>query len=391
MYQMLKKLIIPLFAGVSLFFCIFAGMAVFASDAITVELDGKEIIYNNHTGFPFLDTADRTQVPLRKTMETFGASVDWDSQSQTATIVKDDTTVQVIFGRTYILVNGKNVPTDTEPLLIEDRTYLPIRAVAEAFGATVTWQDWSNTVQITRPVDPAQPEIGSTETILGKERTLTFYDDFNGTGLNGANWSPTPNWERGDIGAFWSDSMVRLDGDGHLILSVRKHTDGRYMSGAIRSKGKFEQAYGYFEIRCQLQNVPGFWGGFWLMGDGVYQVGDDGRDGTEIDIVESPFLEEETINQALHWDGYEADHQTVGKRTQIPGIYDGFHTFALEWEEDGYRFYVDGKKTWETNAGGVCAVPLYLKISTEVGTWAGTINDEALPAALIVDYVKVYQ
>ena len=41
--------------------------------------------------------------------------------------------------------------------------------------------------------------------------------------------------------------------------------------------------------------------------------------------------------------------------------------------------------------GGVCAVPLYLKISTEVGTWAGTINDEDLPAALIVDYVKVYQ
>ena len=53
--------------------------------------------------------------------------------------------------------------------------------------------------------------------------------------------------------------MSYLDGKGNLIIgmSYDKEND-RFLSGAVRSRGKFEQAYGYFEIRCTVNNVPGY-------------------------------------------------------------------------------------------------------------------------------------
>jgi hypothetical protein len=45
---------------------------------------------------------------------------------------------------------------------------------------------------------------------------------------------------------------------------------------------------------------------------------------------------------------------------------------------------------WRTSAGGVCQAPLYIKLSDEIGTWAGKIADAQLPDAFLVDYVRVY-
>jgi hypothetical protein len=45
---------------------------------------------------------------------------------------------------------------------------------------------------------------------------------------------------------------------------------------------------------------------------------------------------------------------------------------------------------WRTDAGGVCQVPLYIKLSDEVGTWAGDISEAKLPDRFLVDYVRVY-
>jgi hypothetical protein len=53
-------------------------------------------------------------------------------------------------------------------------------------------------------------------------------------------------------------------------------------------------------------------------------------------------------------------------------------------------FYVDGKETWRTKAGGVCQVPVYILLSDEIGKWAGAIAKAKLPDRLLVDYVWVY-
>ena len=69
---------------------------------------------------------------------------------------------------------------------------------------------------------------------------------------------------------------------------------------------------------------------------------------------------------------------------------EGFHCYALLWLPDQYVFYVDGKETWRTKAGGVCQVPLYLKLSDEVGSWGGDVRKATLPDKFLVDYVRVY-
>jgi beta-glucanase (GH16 family) len=217
---------------------------------------------------------------------------------------------------------------------------------------------------------------------------LTFEDDFDGEELDLTKWSRLPDGKRRD--GYWSGQEAFLDGKGHLIIQTSER-DGEYYSGALNTRGKFEQAYGYYEIRAQLPKEEGFWTAFWLMADGVGIVGNEGRDGTEIDIYESAYPKEDKIQHALHWDGYGEHHKSAGYAPYIPGIYEGFHTFALQWDEDEYIFYVDGEETWRTSAGGVSEVPSFLKVTAEVGTWAGDIRKAKLPAQLIVDYVRVYE
>lgn len=225
--------------------------------------------------------------------------------------------------------------------------------------------------------------------INGKECLLTFSDDFNGDKLDTSKWSLCPEWERFE-GNYWSNKHVKTDGNGQLMLYAGEEGDV-YSSGAIRTHGKFNQTYGYFEIRCKLQTEPGFWGAFWLMGYNVGKVGNGGKDGAEIDIFESAYLNSSSVNHAIHWDGYGSEHKSTSQKTTIPDLYTGFHTFALEWNKDEYIFYVDNIMTWRTNAGGICEVPLYLKITTEVGSWAGDISKANLPAAMVIDYVRVYK
>ena len=105
--------------------------------------------------------------------------------------------------------------------------------------------------------------------------------------------------------------------------------------------------------------------------------------------MEKPWLDDR-INYALHWDGYGKDHKSKGKVVKVPGVMKGWHTFGLWWKPDEYIFYVDGKEMWRTNAGGVSQVPEYIKLSDEIGDWAGDIKKAKLPDAFLVDYVRVY-
>ncbi len=127
-----------------------------------------------------------------------------------------------------------------------------------------------------------------------------------------------------------------------------------------------------------------------MFNNGVGKVGKDGVDGTEIDIFEkiNPF--DNNIYHTLHWDGYGAYHRSANKYINFKGLNEGFHTVGLWWKKENYIFYIDGIQTWKTNAGGVCKVPSYIKISDEVGKWAGNISASELPDVWFVDYVRVY-
>jgi len=220
----------------------------------------------------------------------------------------------------------------------------------------------------------------------GKTWKLVWHDEFDGDRLDASKWDVPPDGKRRD--AWWMRTAIALDGKGHLAIRTFKEDD-RTVDGCVRTLGKFEHTYGYYVARIRLQKQPGHWSAFWLMGRNVHRVGDEGRDGTEIDIMEKPWLDDR-VNHALHWDGYGKSHRSAGKVAKVPGLLEGFHAYSLLWTPEEYVFYIDGKETWRTKAGGVCQAPLYIKLSDEVGTWGGDIRKAKLPDEFLVDYVRVY-
>ncbi|MBE0451993.1 MAG: copper amine oxidase N-terminal domain-containing protein [Clostridia bacterium] len=136
---------------VTLIFAIFV-VLVFSTNQrnyaqdITVLLNGKAITFVNDK--PFVDSNGRTQVPFRQAMEAFGAEISWNSTTRTAIATKNNIKVEVPIGKTYIFRNKEKISSDTAAMIVDGRTYLPIRVVIEAFGGTVGWNAEQKSVDI---------------------------------------------------------------------------------------------------------------------------------------------------------------------------------------------------------------------------------------------------
>ncbi|MEE1047287.1 MAG: stalk domain-containing protein [Clostridia bacterium] len=91
---------------------------------------------------------DRTMVPMRKIFEELGATVSWDETTETATGKKGDRIVKVTVGSNEMYVNSKRIELDTAPIVMSARTLVPVRAVAEGLGCTVEWDERTSTVLI---------------------------------------------------------------------------------------------------------------------------------------------------------------------------------------------------------------------------------------------------
>ena len=104
---------------------------------INVSAAGKNIKWVDAQ--PFIDENGRTQIPVRAVAEAMGAKVDWDNDTNTATVTKDGTTVTITIGDVNMSVGNKTVTMDTSAQIIDERTYIPVRFVGEALGMTVNW------------------------------------------------------------------------------------------------------------------------------------------------------------------------------------------------------------------------------------------------------------
>ena len=91
----------------------------------------------------------RTLVPLRAIFEALGATVEWEQSTQTVTAVKDDITIILKIGDAFLTKNGERIALDVPAKIVGGRTLVPARAVAESFGADVQWDGTTRTVTIT--------------------------------------------------------------------------------------------------------------------------------------------------------------------------------------------------------------------------------------------------
>ena len=95
---------------------------------------------------------DRTMVPFRAIFEALGMEVDWDSDMRIATGEREGLRIALSIGDTSAIVNGEIVELDVPAMLHDERTMVPIRFIAESSGANVVWDDATRTVIITTDV-----------------------------------------------------------------------------------------------------------------------------------------------------------------------------------------------------------------------------------------------
>lgn len=119
------------------------------SDEIKVKLNGSPISFD----VPPQIINDRTMVPLRAIFEALGAEVEWNGEKQTILAVKDGVSVLLQVGAALIAkqVDGGDIKIseiDAAPVIVNNRTLVPVRAIAEAFDCTVNWDNETRTVDI---------------------------------------------------------------------------------------------------------------------------------------------------------------------------------------------------------------------------------------------------
>ena len=113
-------------------------------ELIRVTVDRKEVSFDT----PPVMEQDRVLVPLRAVAEAMGAEVTWTEETQTAAAERDGIRISLPIGESAATVGEETVPLDVPTRVWQDRTYVPVRFFAEAFGAKVNWEDASKTVII---------------------------------------------------------------------------------------------------------------------------------------------------------------------------------------------------------------------------------------------------
>ena len=233
--------------------------------------------------------------------------------------------------------------------------------------------------------------------------TLVFEDNFDGDELNTDIWEYRASGAR--RGGYNAPSQVEVR-DGNLVITAEYLKDGTYGEGWYAGMIRLKERYckGYFEMRCIANKGKYFWSAFWLQGDSSYNaaVSKGGIGGAEIDIFESAnnvsrWLKG-SVTHAIHCGG--VDGATEGFQSLALGafygnnIFEEYNTYAVEWNEDEYIFYINGVETRRSSFGnGVSEVPEEVIVSLEIPTpeELDELDKDTYHSEFIVDYVRIYQ
>jgi len=112
--------------------------------AVNVNLNGTELQFDVN---PTIING-RTMLPVKVIFEALGLNVEWDPNTRTVSGHKDDVFITLKIDDKIAIVNGKNVILDSPATVINNRTLVPLKFIAESTGASVTWDGTSRTVLI---------------------------------------------------------------------------------------------------------------------------------------------------------------------------------------------------------------------------------------------------
>lgn len=113
-----------------------------------MNVDGnEEEIDEGRSTSPIIKN-DRTLLPVRAVVEILGGNISYDNSDRSVTIDTDETTIEMQIENNEMFINGNRIVTDVAPVIENDRTFLPIRALTENLNCDVEWDQDSKTVSI---------------------------------------------------------------------------------------------------------------------------------------------------------------------------------------------------------------------------------------------------
>ena len=243
--------------------------------------------------------------------------------------------------------------------------------------------------------------------------SLVWNDEFDGpsgSAVDASKWSfdiGGNGWGNNELETYTSRTANADQEGGFLVIKALKETltgpDGitrNYTSARLLTKNKFSQAYGRFEARIKIPYGQGIWPAFWMLGDNIDTA--HWPNCGEIDIMENIGKEPSIVHGTFHGPGYWGGNGVGAAYTLTGGkkFSDDFHTFAVEWEPNVVRFYVDGlfyetrtPADLPTGTTWVFDHPFFIILNVAVGGgWPGNPDATTVfPQQMLVDYVRVYQ
>ena len=246
----------------------------------------------------------------------------------------------------------------------------------------------------------------------GNALTLVWADEFDARQLDPEVWFfetgdgsqyGIPGWGNNEL-QYYRPNNARLE-NGLLVIEARAESSNgfNYTSARINTRDRFAFRYGRIEARMRLPGGQGIWPAFWLLPqDDPY--GSWAASG-EIDIMEAVNLGGSGGNEVhgtIHYGGSWPNNVSSSRSYTVPeNATSGFHTYALEWDADELRWYVDGQlysmlNSWYSTGAGFPAPfdqPFYILLNVAVGgNFPGRPDSGTVfPVTMEVDWVRVYE
>jgi beta-glucanase (GH16 family) len=224
--------------------------------------------------------------------------------------------------------------------------------------------------------------------------SLVWSDEFDGTAVDTSKWT----YDLGNLNVnnekeFYQTQNATVS-NGNLVITAKKQEVGGqpYTSSRLKTQGKFSPTYGRIEANIKLPMGMGMWPAFWMLGANINIV--SWPNCGELDIMEH-INNTNTIYGTMHWN--DNGHVQYGTQTTTsPGDY---HLYAIEWDANQIRWYVDstlyqtGNIKNDINNTGAFQLPFFILLNLAVaGDFPGQVVDETLlPESMYVDYVRVYK
>ena len=154
----MKRILSVMLAVLMLFSCMTFAASAEEVAAVTVTLNG-EVVDCAAYGQPATIVEGRTLVPLRAIFEALGATVEWDQATKTVSSELDGTAIKLTIGENTLYKNDEAITIDVAAMIMNGRTLVPARAIAEAYGVDVAWDSATRTVILTQAVKEEVEEL----------------------------------------------------------------------------------------------------------------------------------------------------------------------------------------------------------------------------------------